>query len=130
MDVKSLIKDSFFLRWLRDFVQGVVRKSEKEKLDMGDLARQNTITMSQISDYTPPPDYYGQATFSGNGATVAFSFPHGLSFQPWVIATAATAVSFSHATSDATNVTFHFSAAPAAGTDNVVINYILKESNL
>ena len=121
------------LKELRDYVQLVVRKSEKDKLDLGDLARQDEITMSQISDYSPPPtDPYGQVSFSGTGAATSFATAHGQAYTPWVVATAnsAAAKNIAYVLADATNITFYWDVAPPAGTNNVVITFILKASNL
>ena len=121
------------LKELRDFVQLVIRKSEKNKTDLGNLARQDTITMSQISDYSPPPtDPYGLATFSGTGALTSFATAHGQAYTPWVVATANSAASknIAYVLADATNITFYWDVAPPAGASNVVITYILKQSNL
>jgi hypothetical protein len=71
----------------------------------------------------------GVATFSGDAATTAFTIAHGLAATPTVVnleAKSADAVGDKYWTADATNITVTFAAAPAAGTDNVVIGWEAK----
>jgi hypothetical protein len=71
----------------------------------------------------------GTATFSGDAATTAFTIAHGLAAAPTVVnleAKSADAVGDKYWTADATNITVTFAAAPAAGTDNVVIGWEAK----
>jgi len=66
----------------------------------------------------------GTATFSGDGSTTSFSWAHGLVGTPSVVvvtAASADAAGDFHVTADATNITITYAAAPAAGTDNVVL---------
>lgn len=60
----------------------------------------------------------GQATFTGNGTTTAFTVAHGLPvtptrFQGWSVDAVGGAFTV---TADATNLTFTFTTAPASGT--------------
>jgi hypothetical protein len=71
----------------------------------------------------------GTATFSGDGIATSFSFAHGLAATPTVVnleAKSADAVGDKYWSADATNITVTFAAAPAAGTDNVVIGWDAK----
>lgn len=65
-----------------------------------------------------------QATFSGNGTTTAFVIAHGLGSTPVLVnltpGSAAANGAF-YATADATNITITYTAAPASGTNNVVL---------
>ncbi len=71
-------------------------------------------------------DNHGRATFSGNGSTTAFVIAHGCDTTPNDVSvtpgSAASAAPF-FATADGTNITVTFTAAPAAGTNNVVLNW-------
>ena len=65
-------------------------------------------------------------TFSGDGSTTSFSFPHGLNSAPTVWSTEAVspdAAIPSYSEADATNITVFYDAAPPSGTDNIVFNY-------
>lgn len=68
----------------------------------------------------------GRGTFDGTGLQVAFVIPHGLGVVPasvFVSAGSNAATGAHYATADATNITVTFTAAPASGTDNVVLNW-------
>ncbi|RLI82558.1 MAG: hypothetical protein DRP01_09825 [Archaeoglobales archaeon] len=68
----------------------------------------------------------GTATFSGDGTTITFTIPHGLVSTPttyYVEAASADAAGDKHVTADSTNLVVTFSAAPPAGTDNVVLKW-------
>lgn len=66
----------------------------------------------------------GQATFSGTGAAVNFSIPHGMFATPKVVsvipASSAARGDF-HVTVTSTNIVVSYAVAPASGTDNVVL---------
>ena len=66
----------------------------------------------------------GTATFSGDGTTTAFSIPHSLPATPTkvsVVPQSADAAGTFYVTADATNITINYSAAPPAGTNNIVL---------
>lgn len=65
-----------------------------------------------------------RATASGNGSTTVFNFPHGMKYAPAAANAFGTnavgrAAQAGPPAVDATNVTVTFSAAPAAGTNNI-----------
>lgn len=68
----------------------------------------------------------GKATFNGTGAQTVFNIPHGLASAPTsataVAGSAAAATAF-YVTTTSTNVVVTFTAAPASGTNNVVLNW-------
>lgn len=69
----------------------------------------------------------GKATFSGTGAQTAFNIPHGLSAAPTsalVVAGSAAAAAAFYVTTTSTNIVVTFTAAPASGTNNVVLNWM------
>jgi hypothetical protein len=69
----------------------------------------------------------GQATFSGTGSATVFNIAHGLptapSYAQVTPASAAADGDFS-VTTNSTNIVVTYGAAPASGTNNVVVNYI------
>lgn len=68
----------------------------------------------------------GTATFSGDGAATSFTIPHGLGAVPPVrdvTPESAAAGADHHISADATNIVVTYAAAPAAGTNNVVLGY-------
>jgi len=68
----------------------------------------------------------GVATFSGDGVTTSFSWAHGLVSTPNVVLVtpkSADAAITHSVSADATNITIKFTSAPAAGTDNVVLEW-------
>jgi hypothetical protein len=68
----------------------------------------------------------GRNSFNGTGAQTVFNIPHGLSATPTsAVVTAGSAASAAafFVTTDATNVIVTFTAAPASGTNNVVLNW-------
>ena len=70
---------------------------------------------------------FSSATFSGDGSTVQFQIPHGLSSQPssWIVQPATSDGSdISHVTADGTSLTVNYGSAPPSGTDNVELNWI------
>ena len=68
----------------------------------------------------------GASTFSGAAGVLTFTIPHGIDGTPSHVnvtpGSAAAAGSF-HATADATNITVTYVAAPAAGANNVKLNW-------
>lgn len=68
----------------------------------------------------------GKSTQSGTGSATAFTIAHALSATPSSVrvtpGSAAAAAAF-YVTADATNITVTFTAAPASGTNNVVLNW-------
>ena len=73
----------------------------------------------------------GKATLSGNGTTTTFNIAHGLSTTPTspiVTPGSAAANGAYHVTADATNISVVYSAAPASGTNNVVLYWSAKSS--
>lgn len=68
----------------------------------------------------------GTETFSGDGVATAFTIPHGLTATPSarvVWAESVDAAGDRYVTADATNLTVTFIAAPASGTNNVVLGF-------
>lgn len=68
----------------------------------------------------------GRKALDGTGTQTAFTIAHGLDSAPgWVDVTAGSSAAAStfYVTSDATNIAVTFSAPPAAGTGNVVLNW-------
>ncbi|MGN6398321.1 MAG: hypothetical protein ACTHMI_22300 [Mucilaginibacter sp.] len=64
----------------------------------------------------------GVSTQSGNGTLVSFAIAHGLGAAPTfmqVQAGSAAAVNIQYISADATNITVHFTTAPATGTNNL-----------
>lgn len=85
----------------------------------GNTVRNDTTTI--LSDAS------GRATLSGTGSQTAFTIAHGLASAPSsvrVVAGSAAAAAAFFATSDSTNITVTFTAAPASGTNNVILNWI------
>lgn len=119
---------------LKALVQKIVRESTDAKLNLGEtlslgaLATQDTITVSQISDYVEPQVYErGQEEQSGDGVQTDFTIPHSLSDTPlmWLVTPAsADAKGEWYATADATNITVHYTTAPANGTNNLKWNWM------
>jgi len=69
----------------------------------------------------------GKATFSGTGAQLIFTIPHGLDVAPIhaeVSAASVAAAGTFYVSSDATNITVTYtSTAPVSGTNNVVLSW-------
>lgn len=68
----------------------------------------------------------GRATLSGTGSATAFTIAHGLGGTPSSVrvtpGSSAASGAF-YATADATNITVTYTAAPASGANNVVLNW-------
>jgi hypothetical protein len=113
---------------LRAFVQRVMRTSAADKSGLGALAEQDTITVSQISDYVAPVvNNSGQSVQSGDGTTTSFTISHGYSGVPvmWLVTPASTdAKGEQYTTADGTNITVHYTTAPASGTNNLTFNWM------
>jgi hypothetical protein len=78
-----------------------------------------------------PSQASGKSQFNGTGAQTAFVIPHGLLAAPTsVVVTpgSAAANGLHYVSADATNITVTYAAAPASGTNNVVVNWAA-ESN-
>lgn len=72
----------------------------------------------------------GTVTFSGDGIKREFSFSHGVTPQPtiWNIEPITDdGSSHSHSKTDANDITVFYDTPPPAGTDNIVLNYIIEE---
>jgi hypothetical protein len=110
----------------RAFVQSVIRNSRNDKLELGALARQDNITMSQISDYSLP-FINGQAVVNGDGVITDFNIAHGLGGVPsnWFVTVATSDAKGEHyVTADATHITVKYTTAPPTGTDNLIFNWM------
>jgi len=91
-----------------------------------------TVTVGQnVPGYTPhyketDNENSGTATFSGDGATVAFNIAHGLAATPTYVsleAESAGAVGDKYWSAGAVNITVTFITAPPTGVNNVVIGW-------
>jgi hypothetical protein len=86
------------------------------------------VNDSGAATWSPVPAVRsGRSTFSGTGAQAAFTIAHGFTSTPTaavVNAGSATAAAAFHTALDATNITVTFVAAPASGTNNVVLNWV------
>ena len=82
-------------------------------------------TLKELADWINE-NPTGKATFSGTGAQVAFNIPHGLTGTPTsarVTAGSAAASGAFYVTTTSTNIVVTYTAAPASGTNNVVLNW-------
>jgi hypothetical protein len=83
--------------------------------------------LNELNNRTPVETKGGIKTFSGDGITVTFNIPHGISTTPTTVSVAK-AISnlpdIDYIEADATNIKVTFKSPPASGTDNVKIYYI------
>jgi hypothetical protein len=110
-------------RWLGDFHFFALLPRVLNDNEVREVSKQLARLMGVVLENS------GTAIFSGDGLATSFSFAHGLATTPTVVnleAKSADAAGDKYWTADATNITVTFAAAPAAGTDNVVIGWEAK----
>lgn len=81
------------------------------------------------SSWVDTQEATGSSTQSGDGSTTSFTIAHGLSTTPTyfnAVANNAATADIQYVTADGTNITVHYSTAPASGTDNLTWAWIAK----
>lgn len=81
------------------------------------------------SSWVDTQEATGSSTQSGDGSTTSFTIAHSLSTTPSyfnAVANNEATANIQYVTADSTNITVHYSTAPASGTDNLVWAWIAK----